>query len=455
MDVSIDDRNANEVTFFDSEPWCAISEERAGITALKTRLNKLLVDVTRQNFQAVAVDVRKGIREGKEKLDMLGSARQTAEEQRTYLVQIASAFQTIATKAVDGYYLRDSCFKKREYRLATTIAELNSEFSKQMFLRGSQRGVNTTDTHDEESSPVGAQDLPSLQKTTPSSSCEETSLFPELGEIFSSGIPEVKESDDSDDEPDNSTSSTISWITRQYQRYKGFEVGSINPSLLPNLFSELSLPWKRLARAHVEAAIQHLHSFIHGLLRHICPDTVVVDTLWERIVPKLLQSYQLSLEHASFLVNVERNGKLITVNHYFADNLQKRRRNNAEQKLKSLRSWVTPDDNKDPVLRVRDTLDAFVSNEEQTINDMHDVLLAYYKVARKRFTDAVCVQAIDHFLISAPTSPLWVLSPEYVSRMSENELEEVAGERPETREKRRSLNDELSILRAGRKILSS
>jgi len=31
---------------------------------------------------------------------------------------------------------------------------------------------------------------------------------------------------------------------------------------------------------------------------------------------------------------------------------------------------------------------------------------SYYKVARKRFVDAVCLQAVNHFLVSGKTSPL-------------------------------------------------
>ena len=60
----------------------------------------------------------------------------------------------------------------------------------------------------------------------------------------------------------------------------------------------------------------------------------------------------------------------------------------------------THDAQREPLLRLKDTIAAFVSNEEQTTQDLHDTLEAYYKVARKRFVDAVCLQAVDYFLIS-------------------------------------------------------
>jgi hypothetical protein len=43
-----------------------------------------------------------------------------------------------------------------------------------------------------------------------------------------------------------------------------------------------------------------------------------------------------------------------------------------------------------------------VSNTEHIIQDIHDILYSYYKVARKRFADNVVNQAIDHFLLTGP-----------------------------------------------------
>jgi hypothetical protein len=42
------------------------------------------------------------------------------------------------------------------------------------------------------------------------------------------------------------------------------------------------------------------------------------------------------------------------------------------------------------------------SNTEYIIQDVHDILHSYYKVARKRFADNVLKHAIDHFLHAGP-----------------------------------------------------
>ena len=47
-----------------------------------------------------------------------------------------------------------------------------------------------------------------------------------------------------------------------------------------------------------------------------------------------------------------------------------------------------------------------VTNLDIVIQDLHDILCAYYKVARKRFVDNVCMQGADYHLIAGPDTPL-------------------------------------------------
>jgi hypothetical protein len=41
-----------------------------------------------------------------------------------------------------------------------------------------------------------------------------------------------------------------------------------------------------------------------------------------------------------------------------------------------------------------------MSNTKHVVQDIHDILFSYYKVARKRFVDNMCMHAVDHFLIN-------------------------------------------------------
>lgn len=68
------------------------------------------------------------------------------------------------------------------------------------------------------------------------------------------------------------------------------------------------------------------------------------------------------------------------------------------------------------VVRLKDMTNSHpMSNTERVVQDLHDILYSYYKVARKRFVDSVCMQAADHFLINGPDTPLALFSPKFVS----------------------------------------
>ena len=94
-----------------------------------------------------------------------------------------------------------------------------------------------------------------------------------------------------------------------------------------------------------------------------------------------------------------------------------------------------------------------MSNVEHVVRDIHDILRAYYKVARKRFVDNLCMQASDYHLVTGPDTPLKLFSPELVHDMTPEQLEDIVGEEPDVKRKRKALYKEIENLEAGRKIL--
>lgn len=93
------------------------------------------------------------------------------------------------------------------------------------------------------------------------------------------------------------------------------------------------------------------------------------------------------------------------------------------------------------------------TNLKFMIQDLHDILYAYYKVARKRFVDNVCMQGADYHLIAGPDTPLKVFTPAFVGSLSKEQLESIAGEDLSTRRKREELRNEITNLEKGRKVL--
>ena len=107
------------------------------------------------------------------------------------------------------------------------------------------------------------------------------------------------------------------------------------------------------------------------------------------------------------------------------------------------------------VVRLEDiTMHHPMSNIEHTVQDLHDILKAYYKVAWKRMVDVVCMQAVDNHLISGPETPVRPFSPAFVGSMTPRQLEEIAEEDAGERRRRKQLQQEVEGLEKGKKILT-
>lgn len=80
----------------------------------------------------------------------------------------------------------------------------------------------------------------------------------------------------------------------------------------------------------------------------------------------------------------------MTVNHYFAENVRKAREARLRLQIEALKSWQTEcnlwktEGAGEPLLHLKDILGVVISNEDHTIQDLHDTLKSYYKVARVR-----------------------------------------------------------------------
>jgi len=92
------------------------------------------------------------------------------------------------------------------------------------------------------------------------------------------------------------------------------------------------------------------------------------------------------------------------------------------------------------------------ANSEYTAYDLHDILRSYYKVARKRFVDNICVQVGDRYLVTGPDTSIKVFSPSFVSGLTDDQMDTIAGESASTRRKRADLRREIESLEKGKKL---
>lgn len=94
-----------------------------------------------------------------------------------------------------------------------------------------------------------------------------------------------------------------------------------------------------------------------------------------------------------------------------------------------------------------------MSNLQSTVQQLHDILKSYYKVARKRFVDNVIMQAADRHLIRGKDAAVKVFSPSFVSDLTTEQMERIAGEDVLTKRKRADLTREVQNLKRANKLL--
>ena len=255
------------------------------------------------------------IRNLEEELNDMGPGRHTPNDQRNHLIKIATDVREITSRAIDAYYGRDQCFEDDAFRLATNVMTMNKTFSDALARKGGTRKFRSTPSENDttaaarESKGAGSETYTSSADglrtpTTPDNSAGNQLLreYPELRILMSPPISA----------PATPKQDIMPWITKQYERSKGFEIGTLNPSLLPSLFAEQSHSWKYFASRHVENVVQTIHHFNHKALQLCCKDTALSKKLWGRLSQLLLPRYKKALDQVIFLISVEQQGNLLT-----------------------------------------------------------------------------------------------------------------------------------------------
>lgn len=246
----------------------------------------------------------------------LGPCRETKDQQYDYLLNLATRFQSTTFLAVAANYGTDDLFDQiPELRLATAVVDRNKTFANDIWKRGhtmtfSQGSESHGNNGDEVKEPSDAD----AEDSDDQSYCvRRTGSDPELDDILHEGrkVPAPK------------PTGIIAWLDKTYTSARGFELGTFDASLLRGIWKKQSANWNDLALGYVSDIVSVVHEFILALISAICEDARIQSALMSVLMDGLIERYRKSLEHAEFILHVEKLGTPLTENHYFADNLEK------------------------------------------------------------------------------------------------------------------------------------
>ncbi|PLN80206.1 P-loop containing nucleoside triphosphate hydrolase protein [Aspergillus taichungensis] len=445
------DRNAAEKAFRQTEPWDSVPQDRFGIQSLRVRLQDAVIYNARQSFSQVRSEILKRLKSRQQALKDLGDECITSQQQRSFLLGVVSRFQQITSYGLNSLYAMDDVFVDNpDLRIATLVMNCHIAFAENLSSWAHEyRFIMNNMNQDEGTSAFGTsfmnlQDLKSMNKSDtppPVINTRTTEDIEELTEILHESTLEKYPNE----------SGIHQWLTEVFHLSRGFEMGTFNPSILAEAFRKQSAKWPNFALGYISDVIILIHRFILKALKLSCGSQHVCDRLKARLMNDLLSKYRDAIKHVCFLLHIERSGMPLTLNHYFNDTLQRMRTARIQAQLAPK---AISDQRRGEMVRLSDVSTAHnKSNTKQTVEDIHDILQSYYKAALKRFADNICMQAAGFYLVHGPETPTRLFDPLFVHNLSEEDLEEIAGEEPRVRRLRAQLVKEIGDLEAGKMIL--
>ncbi|KAJ4208719.1 hypothetical protein NW767_001829 [Fusarium falciforme] len=417
---ALEERDAKEREFFSKGSWVSIRASHWGIEPLRNRLSQLLVQKISSELPDLISEISAKAALCQDQLDKLGQPRVTARQQRTYLIQIGQDFQAIVKAATEGNYTNpffEDAMSKKGYqkRLRAVIQNLALDFARDLDERGMYIRIS--------------------DKKVPGFAGEN---------------------------PTTTRQGYLDKIVKLMERSRGRELpGMFNPMIVADLFREQSSPWEGLARAHVVNVWDGVRDFLRHVVKHTS-NLSTVETLQEfLLVPKLDKIFKALNERVEMLLSQHQEGHPITYNDAFTDTLQEVRvERRTEEMLKILKRYFL---GKEVIMSntyLQSTVDLKVVAKDLATppksnmshfaaQEVLDALESYYKVAMKRFIDDVAVEAIEGILVVELGK---MIDPVSVSEMSDDELDQVAGETEVSRATRKELATELAVFEGGMQI---
>ncbi|KAM3425678.1 hypothetical protein BST61_g7618 [Cercospora zeina] len=413
-----------EAAFFrSSTPWNGVEKGKVGIDSLRLRIKDVLSSLVKKEFPKVQVEIKSRLALCQKKLRGLGAERNTPAEQTAYLIELATRFQRLVSMSISATHGADDTFEKSPALcIAPAVMSRMKTFSDEM----AQYGESYAFARDDKST------LKDDDSISDESSTEQTFRIRKYNDR--EDLVDILFPQESLDVPLHGEMGE--WLLQVFRANRGFELGTFSASILATVMKKQSSKWASISLGFVSDVIVIVHHFISSALASICDDSNVLDTLASRL------SDQLGTSNTP-----------LTLNHYFNDNLQKIRQEKAAAHVKGK---AFHNGSHGMVVRLEHASQPVrsMSNEQHAVQEIHDILKSYYKVCRKTFVDSVCRQAVVYYLLECNESPLALFSPLFVSQLSSEALEDIAGEAPALKRSRAQLTKEVASLTQAVRILA-
>ncbi len=252
---------------------------------------------------------------------------------------------------------------------------------------------------------------------------------------------------DYDDEADGF--GILSLIDNTWKVHQGSEPRhDAPPSLKKKLVEQQTESWERKTKSYIQQVEDAIKACNDDLFAFACED----NTLRLKIREKLKAQEMKAFENAKAeLHNILKDRDYIDswnpqLEIFIADCQRPRIERQVKLQMAQQKTGSKTETNPgDPSLDQVSARETFYLNNKR-VYEVHDWLLAYWKVAYPRFVDNVIIQVIERHLLG-PNGPLKLFRRRWIDILKDEELEELVGENEETRAKRKDLKERLDGLK--------
>ena len=397
-DVTAEQRRRIERNFFKTAPWDKLDKSRVGIESLEQYLRNMLYEHMRSEYPKLLCEIEEKIKSLRADIEKLGPERESVEQQRIFLIEIAMKFHSIARSTAMGdyrHFLGPDDGDDQNMRLRTTVRNLNDQFAKKVKADGHLHDLESADT----------------------------------AHVFN-------------------------WISEVHRKSRGTELdGLFPPYIISTLIRMQTKKWESISREHIQTVNRKVTNHITRLLQVLCPDSGVCSNLGVYLKRSLDQSFERACDELKNILESERSEDPMTFDDTFLEGVAKQRKKREMDRLgKALPIGSTAPPTTTAALVLANLEASIPLHDEQTVAEIFSNLKSYYRVARTRFIDCVCLHVIERHFLGAHGSAQ-AFSPALVGRMKEDELQMIAGQDASTVEKRRELVEKLRRLEKARDLL--
>jgi GTPase SAR1 family protein len=257
------ERDESETRFFNNGSWASLPRTNVGITTLRSKLSRVLLQHIRQELPSLSAAILNALKATEDSLKGLGQPRDEQQQQRSCLMNKADQFQLLTRDALRGIYT-DNFFKTSTSdiippaRLRTRIQDLNIAFAHTMYCKGHYWQVMDGQF--------------SLGQGYPSHMSTAFDNYQDLRE------PENIERARFLDE--------VVGARVRLSRSSGL-LSITNPWVIGEIFREQAQPWEAIARRHLEEVYDAVNKYLNDILSTMMDDDMLHALLQEHIEPEL------------------------------------------------------------------------------------------------------------------------------------------------------------------------